>query len=183
MPSFVIHAVAPTLAMLAMRRYFDPRVVLLLWPLTFVPDLDYFFGTHRATTTSLFVTLLPVGFLYAWTLWGPPGAARFEMHARVALVYVGSHLLMDTFTGGIVPFYPLSSWTFCWEASVWVHTPTNRVEPTFGPCHHEGAPVVSEWYPFLDWDQASMLAFLLVAWAGYAAARIVERRRDGRSRQ
>ncbi len=177
MPGFVIHAFVPTLVMLAMRRYFAVRHVLLLWPLTLAPDLDYFVGIHRATLLNLFVSFFPAAFLLAWSAWGPPSADRYRGPATVALVYLGSHLLMDTFTGGIVPFYPLSDWTLCWELAVWYHYPSGSVDPTWRACSHEGPPGVSEWYPFLEWDQSAMLVFLVAAWLGYAVARAVEGRR------
>ena len=181
MPSFLVHAVVPTLAMLAARRWFDPRVVLLLWPFTILPDVDYFgdngtWWVHRATLSNVFVAALLVAATY-WGArrWAEPGAA--PMYARVAAVYLGSHILMDLFVGGVVLFWPLWDRTFLYWLYVEVDTRTNEPVIVSEPATHEGAPVVSETYLWLSPFETAMAAFLLVFWLAVAAAAWRDRRR------
>lgn len=181
MPSLVIHAVVPTLAMLAARRWFDPRVVLLLWPLTVFPDLDYFgangtWWVHRATLTNVFAMGLVVGLVYLGARrWAAPGKA--PMFALVATVYYGSHILMDSFAGGAVLFWPFLDRTFLYWLSIDVDTRTNTPTLHSDPGVQEGAPVVSETYEWLSPVESAMVAFLLAFWAGLVVAEWRKRRR------
>jgi hypothetical protein len=160
MPSFTVHLAVPLLFLLALRR-FDARKVWILWPLTLASDLDYFIpGFHRAATTNLFV-LMPF-------LVGLVVAARSRPFDRglaewmvIALVYLLSHFVMDTFQGGIVPLYPLSDYTVCYYGGVDVITATNTLQPYFEACSHEGIPTVVERYPWVSSVDMAMLAFLV----------------------
>lgn len=169
MPSAVVHGAVPLLFLLALRRL-DARKIWILWPLTFAPDLDYFFGFHRATLTNVWV-LLPFAALLAWDLRARrPDRAQWWI---IALVYLGSHQIMDMLTGGIVPLYPLSDYTVCYYADVLVVTKTNTLYPDYGPCSHTGIPQVVDVYPWLADNDTAMLAFLLpagllvAAWQGW----------------
>ncbi|HWG91005.1 MAG TPA: metal-dependent hydrolase [Candidatus Thermoplasmatota archaeon] len=192
MPSFLVHALIPTFAMLSVRRYFDPRIVLYLWPLTLLPDLDYFgangtWWVHRATLHSLLSVALVVGLVWlAARRWAAPGAA--PQYAAVALVYHGSHILMDTFAGGNVFFWPFFNQTFLYWFYIEVDTATNTPIVTSEPATHEGAPVVSTTYEWLSPAETAMMAFLLVFWAVLVTLSLAERYRDrrengGRNRQ
>ena len=112
-------------------------------------------------------TLLPFLAVLAWA-WrsGRRGLAEWM---AVALVYLASHIVMDTFTGGTVLFYPASTHTVCYWVQILVHTPTNTVYPSVEDCSHPGPPVVSEVYPWLSGTDAAMLAFLLPAALAMAA--------------
>ena len=87
----------------------------------------------------------------------------------IALVYLVSHLVMDTFTGGTVLFYPLSTHTVCYWVQILVHTPTNTVYPSVEDCSHPGVPQVAEVYPWLSGTDAATLAFILPAGLAMAA--------------
>ena len=175
MPSFVVHGVIPLLFLLAIRPL-SARRVWMLWPLTFLPDLDYFFGFHRATFTNLFVLLPIVAFgAYAWRR----KRVDWMQFALIAFVYLGSHLVMDALTGGIVPFYPFSTQTFCYYGEIDVVTATNTMRPDFEACSHAGVPQVAELYPWLGQVDTAVLAFLVPAslavagwqwWRGRTAA-------------
>jgi hypothetical protein len=154
-----VHGVVPLLFLLALRRL-DARKVWILWPLTFAPDLDYFVGLHRAALTNVFV-LLPI--VAVWALARRRGRAEPQEWMLVAFVYLASHLVMDTFTGGTVPLYPVSDYTVCYYAQVLVHTTDNSYAFDAGPCSHEGIPQVSEYYPWLSDADTATLAFLLPA--------------------
>lgn len=159
MPSAVIHGAVPLLFLLAVRPL-DARKVWILWPLTFLPDLDYFLGFHRATFTNLFV-LLPWIALFVWD-WRAGRRARAQWWL-IAFAYLASHLVMDMLTGGIVPFYPFSDYTVCYYANILVHTTDNSLAPDLGACSHGGIPQVIEYYPWLTDNDAAMLAFLVPA--------------------
>lgn len=166
----------PLLVLLAFRRL-DARKVWILWPLTIAPDLDYFLGFHRATTTNVFV-LLPFVALLAASLhprWKSPARAEWML---VALVYLGSHFVMDMFTGGIVFFYPISDYTYCYYFEILVRTADNTPFLDYGACSREGIPTVVEVYPWLSWIDAAMLAFLLPTSLVALALKLRERRRS-----
>ncbi|HET6399717.1 MAG TPA: hypothetical protein VFH47_09215 [Candidatus Thermoplasmatota archaeon] len=158
MPSFLIHSLIPLLLLLAWRRL-DARVVWTLWPLSHLSDLDYFIGYHRATFSSVFI-LLP-GFALAW--WSRLRKPSLVTWGLVANAYLGSHLVMDMLTGGIVPLYPLSTWRACYYLGVEVITATNTPRLDAGDCSGDGIPHVAEVYPWLDHDEAAILAVLLAA--------------------
>jgi membrane-bound metal-dependent hydrolase YbcI (DUF457 family) len=161
-PSAAIHGAIPLLLLLAVRKL-DARKIWILWPLTFLPDLDYFFGFHRATLTNVFA-LLPFALALGWLLLRPGkrnwNAAEWFL---IALVYLASHVIMDAFTGGVVLFYPLSQYTYCFDAEIDVVTATNTPSFIFGPCSHEGIPQVTPLYPWLTNNDAAILAFLVPA--------------------
>lgn len=162
MPSFVIHALLPLLFLLAIRPL-DARKVWVMWPLTILPDFDYFFGLHRAAGANLFVLLPFVAGLVWARQRGKTAVAQFMI---IGLVYLGSHLLMDMMTGGIVPFYPLSDWTACYYAEISIVTATNTPSFDFGACSHPGIPTVAPLYPWLSDSDSAMLAFILPAGVG-----------------
>lgn len=174
MPSAVVHGVVPLLFLLALRR--DTRKVWALWPLTFVPDLDYLVGLHRAALTNVFV-LLPFVLGMVWTHREGKRAA-FEWWF-VAFVYLGSHVIMDTFTGGVTPLWPLSTYTVCYYADVLVHTTDNSYALDYGPCSHAGLGQVAEYYPWLSDTDTAMLAFLVPAAILASAWSFWQGRREG----
>lgn len=141
-----------------MRRV-DARKVWILWPLTLAYDLDYFLGIHR-TATNVF-TLLPFLAVLVWAWRG--GKRGLVEWMAIALVYLTSHLVMDTFTGGTVLFYPVSTHTYCYLVQIMVHTPTNTLYPTVEDCSHPGVPGVMRDYPWLSATDAATLAFILPA--------------------
>lgn len=177
MPSAVIHGVVPLLLLLALHR--DARKVWALWPLTFVPDLDYLVGLHRAAFTNVFV-LVPFAIGMAWT-WRKGQRSAFPWWL-IAFVYLASHLVMDTFTGGTVPLWPLSTYTLCYTANVVIHTPDNSVQVLFDSCSHAGVPRVIEYYFWLDDQDAAILAFLVPAALLASARSFLSLRRERRGR-
>jgi hypothetical protein len=158
-PTFVVHGTLPLLFLLAVRRL-DARKVWILWPLTFLPDLDYFFGLHRAALTNVFV-LVPfvVALVYALRTKRAPLAQWMT----IALVYLVSHFVMDMMTGGIVPLWPLSDYTVCYYYNIDIVTATNAPYFDYGACSHSGIPVVSQRYPWIGDADAAMMAFILPA--------------------
>lgn len=163
MPSFVVHGIVPLLLLLATRRL-DARKIWLLWPLTFAPDLDSFFGHHRATLHNVWI-LLPFLAILLWHLRPATRNLQRVEWMGIALVYLGSHLLMDVFAGGAVLFYPVSTYNFCHLAAIDVVTATNELRPYFRPCSSDGIPTVAAVFPWLSVFEGAMLAFLLPAGA------------------
>lgn len=162
MPTFVLQSVIPLLFMLSIP-WLDRRKVILAWPLTHLPDIDYLWTPHRAVAHNLFVLLpfVAVG-LWAWRQ-GRPSLAEWM---AVGAIYVGSHIAMDVFAGGATLLYPLSLHTTCYYAEINVVTATNTPYLDAGRCSFEGVPVVSVVYTWLPSTEAALLAFLLPAWAG-----------------
>jgi len=172
-PTFVLQSVIPLLFMLALP-WLDRRKVFLAWPLTHLPDLDYVIGHHRATGHNLWV-LLP---FVALAVWGWRKARPDLLQwGVIASVYVGSHLLMDAFAGGVTLLYPLSLHTTCYYAQIDVVTATNTPLVDAGRCSFEGIPTVSEVYNWLPWNESAMLAFLVPATLGALGWRAWMRRK------
>lgn len=160
MPSFVIQATIPLLVMLAIRQLAWRRVVALV-PLAFLPDLDYFVGVHRASLHNVFI-LVPVAAWFWWEMRRGAGWARAE-YAAIAGGYLGSHLIMDAFVGGISPLWPLdASAVFLWVA-IEVNTRTNDLDLIFDPGTLPGAPTTSETFLWLSPTDVAILVVLAVA--------------------
>lgn len=182
MASFLMHALIPLLFLLAWR-HLDARKVLWLWPLTILPDLDYFVGLHRAALLNAFILLPP--------LLGLALDKRRREWWLIALAYLVSHLTMDVFDGGVALWYPISTFTVCYDAGVNVVTDTNTILPYWESCHYggeqggiigegpiaSGTPPVRELYAWMVPEEVGILVFLLPATALLAWTRLREPRR------
>lgn len=159
MPTFVLQSVIPLLFMLSLP-WLDRRKVLIAWPFTHLPDIDYILEPHRAAGHNLFILLpiLAVG-IFAWR------TARLELaeYMVVAGIYVASHIVMDIFAGGVTLLYPLSLHTTCYYAQIRVVTATNDPFLEAGRCSYDGIPVVAEVYTWLPSSEAALLVFLVPA--------------------
>lgn len=170
MPTFVLQSVIPLLFLLSLP-WLDRRKVLLAWPLTHLPDFDYVIGYHRATGHNLFL-LAPFVLIGLWA-WRAK-KSDLMMWMGIATVYVGSHILMDAFAGGVTLLYPLSLHTTCYYAEINVVTATNTPFLDAGRCSFEGIPTVSVIYNWLPATETAMLAFLvpstlaLLVWRAWA---------------
>lgn len=142
--------------------WLDRRKVLLLWPLTHLPDFDYVVGHHRATGHNLFL-LLPFLILLLVSLRPATRNRNHTQWSLIALTYLGSHILMDIFAGGVTLLYPLSTYTVCYYAAIDVITATNTPLYYFEPCSREGIPTVATLYEWLPANEGALLAFLIPA--------------------
>lgn len=179
MPSFLPHLVAPALVALAFFRV-PRRTVLLLAPTVWVPDLDYLVQSqHRAVTHS---ALIPIALLAAAVvLWRrrDPDARFWEFATRpdapvalsLAAFFVGSHLLMDVFAGGVVLLWPFTSTNFFADFQLILHTQTNTFEPVGSAGTAPGTPEISDDYPWLSYVDTAVLVFLAACLAGALAVR------------
>ncbi|HLE97860.1 MAG TPA: hypothetical protein VI997_10855 [Candidatus Thermoplasmatota archaeon] len=175
MPGAVTHALFPLLPLLAFTR-FPRRLVVALLPLALVQDLDYVVGPHRALLHNVFIAGAP---LVLWTI--ASRVARLAPHRdafAVAGAYLGTHLAMDLFAGGFVPFWPLVDVTWLVDLTIDVDTSTNRPLVYFDYGAAPGIPTVSRVYAFLTWTEAAILGGLAAFAAAFAFARA--RRRAGK---
>ncbi|HUR68086.1 MAG TPA: metal-dependent hydrolase [Candidatus Thermoplasmatota archaeon] len=173
MPTFVLQSVIPLLFLLSMP-WLDRKRVLLAWPLTHLPDFDYLIGYHRATGHNVFL-VLPFVALAGWG-WrrARPELAQWGF---IGVVYVGSHLAMDAFAGGVTLLYPFSLHTTCYYAEIDVVTATNTPFLDAGRCSYEGIPVVATVYTWLPTSDAAILAFIIPATLAIVAWRAWRRRK------
>ncbi len=171
MPSFIVHGLIPPLILLAFRLA-PPRAVLWMLPFTWLPDLDYVVGIHRATTSNL-LFLLP--FVVAWLGWRKT-RPTWSPYAGVAAFYVASHLAMDLFAGGIVPFWPFWDRTFFLHFEVIVDTSTNQPVPISDVGTQQGAPEVARYFQWISPIETAMLALTAAVGLGF----LVYRWRTGR---
>ena len=100
-----IHIIVPMLMLLIF--YDDIRSILILLPVSLLPDLDYFF-VHRGTLHNIFIPLCLLMF-YLKTK---------SQKIALAFVYLSSHLFLDIFDMGIIPFYPFSIRNFMIDAEL-----------------------------------------------------------------
>ncbi len=166
MPSFIVHLLVPILLLLALRLA-PPKAALLMLPFTFFPDLDFWVGVHRATTSNIFI-LLPGLLLWYW--WRQQGDDR-AIYPAVATFYLASHLLMDIFAGGVVLFWPVWDRNFFWLIQIVVNTQTGEPDIRSDPGTSQGAPQVAEFFQWVSPFEAAMLALTVVAVAGTLAYR------------
>ncbi len=172
MPSFVVHGLIPLLLILALRLA-PPRVALLMLPFTWLPDLDFWVGVHRGTTSNVFI-LLPT--IYLWYRWRNQDSKR-STYAGIATFYLASHLLMDLFAGGIMPLWPVWNETVFWHFLIQINTQTGETDVLNEPGSHEGAPQVVEWFTWLSPIEAAMLALTALALVGTLGWRWYSNRR------
>lgn len=158
MPSFVIHGVVPALALLAIPSLRSRRVLALL-PLAFLPDLDHWIGAHRASLHNVFI-LVPV---LVWLWWEMDRGAGWERGewAAIAGGYLGSHLLMDAFVGGLSPLWPLDPRGVFLLVAVEVETATNTPHLIFEPGTLSGTPQTVETFLWISPTDVAVLVFVV----------------------
>ena len=175
MPTFVLQSVIPLMFMLSMP-WLDRRKVLLAWPFTHLPDIDYVIGYHRATAHNLFILLPFIGVgLFAWRT----GRRELSEFMLIAFIYVASHITMDAWAGGVTLLHPFSDHTTCYYAEINVVTATNTPIVDAGRCSFEGIPVVSTIYNWLPSTEAAMLVFLVPATLAVLAWQLWRRKARG----
>jgi membrane-bound metal-dependent hydrolase YbcI (DUF457 family) len=198
MSTFVIHLLIPPLTALA-ARYFPQRYVWAWVWVSVIPDVDYVgwilyvndilpFNFHRALFHNLFVLLVLL--FFATRAW-----VRYRLNTPIARLsgylqtrhgagwvlssyYYFSHLLLDSFQGGVVPFWPIWNLNVANFFFIQVDTQTQQVSTVAGSETSDGAPDVSALYPWLDSEQFAycllILASLTFAWLVFRRERAVE---------
>jgi len=164
MPSFVTHLVIPPLVLASMGLV-SWRYVVFLAPVAVLPDLDFFIPPHRAFLTNVWWPVL-LG-LAAWRL--RHHGRREWLAAAVGCYYWSSHVLMDLFVGGVVPFWPFLDRTFLLFLAIVVDTRTLEREYVAEAGTYEGIPAVSETFVWLSPQEvaiAALVAATLVAALG-----------------
>lgn len=154
MPSFVVHTVLPSLALLS-TGLFRWQLVLLLLPVSHLPDLDFFVGVHRASLHNVFLPAALLGLAWRWR--DDPVRQPWVEPLLIGFAYLASHAVMDLFVGGVVPFWPVLDTTFLIDVQVLVDTRTLETEAVLAPASHEGAPQVSPIYEFLSGTDVAVL--------------------------
>lgn len=169
----MLQSVVPLLFLLSMP-WLDRRLVLILWPLTHLPDIDYLLIPHRALAHNVWILLpfLGVG-IWAWR----KGRVELTQAMIIGSIYVASHIVMDIFAGGVTLLYPLSNYTTCYYAEIKVVTATNTPFLDAGRCSFDGIPTVATIYTWLPSTEAALLAFLIPATLAVLAWRAWWRRR------
>jgi hypothetical protein len=177
MPSFLPHAVAPALVAAAFLPI-PRRTVLLYLPLVWAPDLDYLVPSqHRAATHSVLIPLILLAI--AVVLWRrrDPSARFWEFATRpgapvglsLSAFYLGSHVLMDVFAGGVVLLWPITYTNFFTDFQIILDTGSNTFEPTGSTGTEPVPPALSPRFPWLSYVDTAVAAFLaacLAAWLG-----------------
>ena len=96
----LLHIALPVLLLLALKM--DTRTVVLLSPLTILPDFDAAFGLHRAAFHSFgLVLVFPLALIAYAKLKRPDWLAP----ALIVQFYLASHIVLDL--GGVAFFWPV----------------------------------------------------------------------------
>lgn len=90
-----------------------------------------------------------------------------QLHAGFLLVpyYYATHLILDAFQGGFVPFWPFSKLTVYWDFSLDVDTATQRPVIQSDPGTYVGVPQVSTTYTWLTGEEFAFLVLFLLTFA------------------
>lgn len=116
MPDLIVHILIPLTTLLL---FYDKRYrtyVILLAPLAIFPDLDHVIttGLHRALFHNVFILVPTIGlalFFYETRDVSDQNDVGnlFYNITIIATFYLLSHLILDSFNGGVSLFYPLST--------------------------------------------------------------------------
>ncbi len=171
MPDWPIHLIVPLLVMLIVYKREEKKYILLLLPLSVIPDLDTFVTQHRALLHNIFIPTL----LFFIGLMVKENNRIFF----IASGYLASHVILDMFSGGVVLFYPLYNEMAFVDASL-AMSKTNELIWTFdyGFGHYSKGWMNASGYIS---DSAGTAAMLLVFLAGVRVAymnRIKEEKYD-----
>ena len=98
----VMHLLLPLLMLLALR--IETRLVILLAPLTILPDFDAFFGLHRAVFHSFIPVLVIPIFLILYSRYKRP---EWMLSALIVQFYMASHVALDL--AGVAFLWPFST--------------------------------------------------------------------------
>ena len=97
-----MHLLLPLLILLALR--IETRSVILLAPLTILPDFDAAFGLHRAVFHSFIpVLVLPIALI----LYSKFKRPEWMMSALIVQFYLASHVALDL--GGVAFLWPFTT--------------------------------------------------------------------------
>lgn len=199
MSTFIIHLLIPPLMMLAWRIF--PRRYVWAWVwVSIVPDFDYVgwilyvndvlpFNFHRALFHNVFLLFVLIGltsFQYGRFRARFPATERETLAAYagswagagwfLSTYYYFSHLLLDVFQGGVVPFWPISNHNLYSFFLLTVDTQTQTIRTQGDVVVQAGVPEVSAFYPWLDSEQFAYLLLLGLTFLLSYAIRRMDRR-------
>ena len=97
-----MHLLLPLLMLLALR--IETRTVILLAPLTILPDFDAFFGLHRAVFHSFIPVLVVPVCLILYSKYKRP---EWMLSALIVQFYLASHVALDL--GGVAFLWPFTT--------------------------------------------------------------------------
>lgn len=181
MSSVIIHFLIPLLIVLGVFRYPTKTAWAWVW-VGVAPDLDYaswilyvnhgWVNLHRALFHNVWLLFGLIGL----AVWGFRRAAakgprtlgeftRTQPGWVLAPFYYFTHLALDVFAGGIVPFWPVSNMGVYWDFSLIVDTrkPIPVPEPISNPGTYTNIPIVVEIYEWVNAEQFALLLLYLTA--------------------
>ncbi len=169
MVSWLPHIVLPTLVALAFFRMMPRKWVLVMAPIAWVPDLDYFSpGEHRVLTHNIWIPLALAALSYlTWRakkggtdFWSSLRRPGWPLGYALAAYYWGSHVFLDVFAGGVLLFWPVLNTNFYLFYEIYANLQTGEVEQAAEAGTSEGAPEVSSDYTWFSFEHTAALAFL-----------------------
>lgn len=187
MSSFVIHLIIPILVALALG-IFRPRDAWTWSWAAWAVDVDYVgwalhveYGWpnfHRALFHNVWWFVLLAAL--AWRALGKFSAAgggglltfaRAKPGWLLVPYYYASHLILDLFAGGIVPFWPASNLGVFWDFQIDVDTTKAVPQPQIisEVDTYVGVPDVSQVYTWMTAEHFSIFLLYLVTWGAFVA--------------
>jgi hypothetical protein len=196
MSTFIIHLLIPPLIVLSTGFFRARHVWTWVW-VGVIGDIDYIghllyvahivpVETHRAILHNLWLFFILAGVSYfqyrTFRQAGPSPGNAFQTFAHtphgaawlLSTYYYFSHLLLDSFQGGIVPFWPLWDRNVFFEFILLVNTRTQEVIPhAEAQAEPGGAPELTPVYAWLDSEQTAFILLLVASLLfGYAVRRL-----------
>lgn len=95
----LIHFLVPFVVLLVLFK--KDKYVYWLSPFALLPDIDSFTGYHRALLHNIFVALALALLMFV--------VLNNNKVFYIVFIYMASHIILDTFTGGVSIFYPVYS--------------------------------------------------------------------------
>ena len=131
----ILHVLIPFIILYVLGV--DPRKALIFGVIGVLPDLDFFFGSHRSLTHSIIVLGAAgvIAMLYVKNF--KPDATKDVSYILFSL---GSHLVFDVFTGASILFWPISAIPVNLSFALIVQMSNFSINPVFGammPCEHQ----------------------------------------------
>lgn len=119
----IFHILVPTLTLLALFPRIDRRLVLKLLPLAILPDFDLLVG-HRFLFHNVFFVVAVSAAVYVFS-------KKKTLPFVIALLFLGSHLVLDISEPGVGLFYPLYDRLVSIDALIYTSPTDGRLVSSF----------------------------------------------------
>lgn len=103
----IIHVLIPMLTLLSFMPNIDKKLILVLMPLTVLPDFDLLFGKHRYFFHNIFFVIFVTAVIYLISNRKNILGFKNLLPSLIALFFLTSHLILDFGGPGVAILYPV----------------------------------------------------------------------------